>query len=151
MHISPRRGPLGGPGETGAGEVLTQPILAQLQAAEARAARLEQCPAERSIVSRQEARIRDLESQLDFQAVQMKRFEVPPLHRSRRDAEPQGDAARWQKAGAAMPAPRLWGRSTREGVGGEQAGSSASLHVLVDGPWSSCHCCYLHVLHCGVY
>ncbi|NWV56503.1 MY18B protein, partial [Daphoenositta chrysoptera] len=44
--------------------------------AQARAAQLEQCPAERSIVSRQEARIRDLESQLDFQAVQMKRFEV---------------------------------------------------------------------------
>ncbi|XP_054029256.1 unconventional myosin-XVIIIb [Dryobates pubescens] len=48
----------------------------KLQAAQARAAQLEQCPAERSIVSRQEARIRDLESQLDFQAVQMKRFEV---------------------------------------------------------------------------
>ncbi|NXL15222.1 MY18B protein, partial [Setophaga kirtlandii] len=44
--------------------------------AQARTAQLEQCPAERSIVSRQEARIRDLESQLDFQAVQMKRFEV---------------------------------------------------------------------------
>ncbi|NXF13162.1 MY18B protein, partial [Smithornis capensis] len=42
----------------------------------ARVAQLEQCPAERSIVSRQEARIRDLESQLDFQTVQMKRFEV---------------------------------------------------------------------------
>lgn len=57
--------------------MLTQPGLVQLQAAEARAACLEQCPAQRSIVSRQEARIRDLESQLDFQAVQMKRFEVP--------------------------------------------------------------------------
>ncbi|KAM9219208.1 LOW QUALITY PROTEIN: unconventional myosin-XVIIIb [Leptosomus discolor] len=53
-----------------------QSLQEKLQAAEARAARLEQCPAERSIVSRQEARIRDLESQLDFQAVQMKRFEV---------------------------------------------------------------------------
>lgn len=59
--------------------MLTQPLLSQLQAAQARAAQLEQCPAERSIVSRQEARIRDLESQLDFQAVQMKRFEVPPF------------------------------------------------------------------------
>lgn len=39
-------------------------------------ARLEQRPAERAVISRQEARIRDLESQLDFQAVQMKRFEV---------------------------------------------------------------------------
>ncbi|NXN70356.1 MY18B protein, partial [Himantopus himantopus] len=53
-----------------------QSLQEKLQAAQARAARLEQCPAERSIVSRQEARIRDLESQLDFQAVQMKRFEV---------------------------------------------------------------------------
>ncbi|NXX49327.1 MY18B protein, partial [Tricholaema leucomelas] len=53
-----------------------QSLQEKLQAAEARAAHLEQCPAERSIVSRQEARIRDLESQLDFQAVQMKRFEV---------------------------------------------------------------------------
>ncbi|NXJ01508.1 MY18B protein, partial [Psophia crepitans] len=53
-----------------------QSLQEKLQAAQARAARLEQCPVERSIVSRQEARIRDLESQLDFQAVQMKRFEV---------------------------------------------------------------------------
>ncbi|NXL57647.1 MY18B protein, partial [Chordeiles acutipennis] len=53
-----------------------QSLQEKLQAAQARAERLEQCPAERSIVSRQEARIRDLESQLDFQAVQMKRFEV---------------------------------------------------------------------------
>ncbi|XP_030357264.1 unconventional myosin-XVIIIb [Strigops habroptila] len=53
-----------------------QILQEKLQAAQARAARMEQCPAERSIVSRQEARIRDLESQLDFQAVQMKRFEV---------------------------------------------------------------------------
>lgn len=64
--------------------MLTQPILSQLHAAQARVAHLEQCPAERSIVSRQEARIRDLESQLDFQAVQMKRFEVPPFSRSQR-------------------------------------------------------------------
>ncbi|NWX21862.1 MY18B protein, partial [Aegotheles bennettii] len=53
-----------------------QILQEKLQAVQARAAQLEQCPAERSIVSRQEARIRDLESQLDFQAVQMKRFEV---------------------------------------------------------------------------
>ncbi|NXK60422.1 MY18B protein, partial [Sylvietta virens] len=53
-----------------------QSLQEKLQAAQARAAQLEQCPAERAIVSRQEARIRDLESQLDFQAVQMKRFEV---------------------------------------------------------------------------
>ncbi|NXS60980.1 MY18B protein, partial [Brachypteracias leptosomus] len=53
-----------------------QNLQEKLQAAQARAASLEQCPPERSIVSRQEARIRDLESQLDFQAVQMKRFEV---------------------------------------------------------------------------
>ncbi|TRZ04590.1 hypothetical protein HGM15179_022514 [Zosterops borbonicus] len=53
-----------------------QSLQEKLQAAQARAAQLEQSPAERSIVSRQEARIRDLESQLDFQAVQMKRFEV---------------------------------------------------------------------------
>ncbi|NXX96744.1 MY18B protein, partial [Centropus bengalensis] len=53
-----------------------QSLQEKLQAAQARVVQLEQCPAERSIVSRQEARIRDLESQLDFQAVQMKRFEV---------------------------------------------------------------------------
>ncbi|NXC67833.1 MY18B protein, partial [Anhinga anhinga] len=53
-----------------------QCLQEKLQAAQARVVCLEQCPAERSIVSRQEARIRDLESQLDFQAVQMKRFEV---------------------------------------------------------------------------
>ncbi|NWI84335.1 MY18B protein, partial [Pitta sordida] len=53
-----------------------QSLQEKLQAVQARVAQLEQCPAERSIVSRQEARIRDLESQLDFQSVQMKRFEV---------------------------------------------------------------------------
>uniref|UniRef100_A0A8B9RRM7 Myosin motor domain-containing protein n=1 Tax=Accipiter nisus TaxID=211598 RepID=A0A8B9RRM7_9AVES len=53
-----------------------QSLQEKLHAAQAKAAHLEQCPVERSIVSRQEARIRDLESQLDFQAVQMKRFEV---------------------------------------------------------------------------
>ncbi|XP_074966844.1 unconventional myosin-XVIIIb [Phalacrocorax aristotelis] len=53
-----------------------QSLQEKLQAAQARVVCLEQCPAERSIISRQEARIRDLESQLDFQAVQMKRFEV---------------------------------------------------------------------------
>lgn len=74
--------------------MLTQPLLSQLQAAQARAAQLEQCPAERSIVSRQEARIRDLESQLDFQAVQMKRFEVPPAHLgSCQAASPVGEGA----------------------------------------------------------
>ncbi|KFQ91750.1 Unconventional myosin-XVIIIb, partial [Nipponia nippon] len=53
-----------------------QSLQEKLQAAQARVVSLEQCPAERAIVSRQEARIRDLESQMDFQAVQMKRFEV---------------------------------------------------------------------------
>ncbi|NXK09247.1 MY18B protein, partial [Herpetotheres cachinnans] len=53
-----------------------QSLQEKLQAAQARVECLEQCPAERSIISCQEARIRDLESQLDFQAVQMKRFEV---------------------------------------------------------------------------
>ncbi|XP_071428058.1 unconventional myosin-XVIIIb [Pithys albifrons albifrons] len=53
-----------------------QSLQEKLQATQARVAQLEQCPAERSIISRQEAQIRDLESQLDFQAVQMKRFEV---------------------------------------------------------------------------
>ncbi|XP_051490414.1 unconventional myosin-XVIIIb [Apus apus] len=53
-----------------------QSLQEKLQAAQARAAQLEQSPAERSIVSRQEARIHTLESQLDFQALQMKRFEV---------------------------------------------------------------------------
>ncbi|KAK2522878.1 Myo18b, partial [Columba guinea] len=53
-----------------------QSLQEKLQAAQMKAAQLEQSPAERSIVSRQEARIRDLESQLDFQAVQMRRFEV---------------------------------------------------------------------------
>lgn len=50
----------------------------QLRAAQASAARLEQRPAERAVISRQEAHIRDLESRLDCQAVQMKRFEVQP-------------------------------------------------------------------------
>ncbi|XP_065595087.1 unconventional myosin-XVIIIb isoform X2 [Cyrtonyx montezumae] len=53
-----------------------QSLQEKLLVAQASVARLEQRPAERTVISRQEARIRDLESQLDFQAVQMKRFEV---------------------------------------------------------------------------
>ncbi|OXB85029.1 UNVERIFIED_CONTAM: hypothetical protein H355_016151, partial [Colinus virginianus] len=53
-----------------------QSLQEKLLVAQASVARLEQRPAERAVISRQEARIRDLESQLDFQAVQMKRFEV---------------------------------------------------------------------------
>ncbi|OXB59142.1 hypothetical protein ASZ78_006689, partial [Callipepla squamata] len=53
-----------------------QSLQEKLLVAQANVARLEQRPAERAVISRQEARIRDLESQLDFQAVQMKRFEV---------------------------------------------------------------------------
>ncbi|NWI49482.1 MY18B protein, partial [Calyptomena viridis] len=53
-----------------------QSLQEKLQAVQARVAQLEQCPAERSIVSWQEAQIPDLQSQLDFQTVQMKRFEV---------------------------------------------------------------------------
>ncbi|XP_066835414.1 unconventional myosin-XVIIIb isoform X5 [Anser cygnoides] len=53
-----------------------QSLQEKLRAAQASAARLEQRPAERAVISRQEAHIRDLESRLDCQAVQMKRFEV---------------------------------------------------------------------------
>uniref|UniRef100_A0A670ZYM7 Myosin motor domain-containing protein n=1 Tax=Pseudonaja textilis TaxID=8673 RepID=A0A670ZYM7_PSETE len=48
----------------------------RLQAAQARLAHLEQATVERSIVSRQEALICDLESKMEFQSVQIKRFEV---------------------------------------------------------------------------
>lgn len=48
----------------------------QLQAAQARLSYLEQAMVERSIVSRQEALICDLESKMEFQSVQIKRFEV---------------------------------------------------------------------------
>ncbi|NXF32329.1 MY18B protein, partial [Nyctibius bracteatus] len=53
-----------------------QSLQEKLQAAQARAEHLEQSAPARAVVSRQEARIRDLESQLDCQGVQMKRFEV---------------------------------------------------------------------------
>lgn len=89
--------------------MLTQPLLSQLQAAQARAAQLEQCPAERSIVSRQEARIRDLESQLDFQAVQMKRFEVLP---SSPELVP----------GRAVPPAWLWGQEHLRRAGRDRWG-----------------------------
>lgn len=81
----------------------------QLQAVQMKAAQLEQSPAERSIVSRQEARIRDLESQLDFQAVQMRRFEVPGCHRSWRGCGIWGGAVCLQKADTVMAPPWLCG------------------------------------------
>ncbi|XP_063171538.1 unconventional myosin-XVIIIb [Candoia aspera] len=48
----------------------------KLQAAQARLSYLEQAMVERSIVSRQEALICDLENKMEFQSVQIKRFEV---------------------------------------------------------------------------
>lgn len=134
---------------SGAREVLTQPILSQLHAAQARAAHLEQCPAERSIVSRQEACIRDLESQLDFQAVQMKRFEVPPFPRSRRGCGVPGRCSLLGKGWRSDAPPWLWGKK-HPGRGGEgQGGSLASSPVLVGSPYSSCHCHCLYLLHRG--
>ncbi|XP_026541266.1 unconventional myosin-XVIIIb [Notechis scutatus] len=53
-----------------------QVLQERLQVAQARLAHLEQATVERSIVSRQEALICDLESKMEFQSVQIKRFEV---------------------------------------------------------------------------
>ncbi|XP_070618119.1 LOW QUALITY PROTEIN: unconventional myosin-XVIIIb [Erythrolamprus reginae] len=53
-----------------------QALQERLQAAQARLSYLEQATVERSIVSRQEAVICDLESKVAFQSVQIKRFEV---------------------------------------------------------------------------
>ncbi|XP_032085222.1 unconventional myosin-XVIIIb [Thamnophis elegans] len=53
-----------------------QALQERLQAAQARLSYLEQATVERSIVSRQEAVICDLESKMEFQSVQIKRFEV---------------------------------------------------------------------------
>ncbi|XP_060537758.1 unconventional myosin-XVIIIb-like isoform X3 [Pantherophis guttatus] len=53
-----------------------QALQERLQAAQARLSYLEQAMVERSIVSRQEALICDLESKMEFQSVQIKRFEV---------------------------------------------------------------------------
>lgn len=60
------------------------PDVPQLQVAQLRIQYLEQSTVERAIVSRQEAIICDLESKMEFQKVQMKRFEVP------RTLEPRG-------------------------------------------------------------
>lgn len=49
----------------------------QLQVAQLRIQYLEQSTVERAIVSRQEAIICDLENKIEFQKMQMKRFEVP--------------------------------------------------------------------------
>lgn len=51
-------------------------LCKQLQAAQARLSYLEQAMVERSIVSRQEALICDLENKMEFQSIQVKRFEV---------------------------------------------------------------------------
>ncbi|KAM9118433.1 unconventional myosin-XVIIIb [Pangshura tecta] len=53
-----------------------QSLQEKLQAAQARIAYMEQSTVERSIVSRQEALICDLENKLGFQSVQIKRFEM---------------------------------------------------------------------------
>uniref|UniRef100_A0A8C8S369 Myosin XVIIIB n=1 Tax=Pelusios castaneus TaxID=367368 RepID=A0A8C8S369_9SAUR len=53
-----------------------QRLQEKLQVAQARIAYMEQSMVERSIVSRQEALICDLENKLEFQSVQIKRFEM---------------------------------------------------------------------------
>uniref|UniRef100_A0A8B9S3Y2 Myosin XVIIIB n=1 Tax=Apteryx owenii TaxID=8824 RepID=A0A8B9S3Y2_APTOW len=53
-----------------------QSLQEKLQAAEARLARLGRSTVERALVGRQEARVCDLQNRLDFQSVQIKRFEV---------------------------------------------------------------------------
>ncbi|XP_015671254.1 unconventional myosin-XVIIIb [Protobothrops mucrosquamatus] len=53
-----------------------QALQERLQAAQARLSYLEQAMVERSIVSRQEALICDLENKMEFQSIQVKRFEA---------------------------------------------------------------------------
>ncbi|XP_063000028.1 unconventional myosin-XVIIIb [Elgaria multicarinata webbii] len=53
-----------------------QNLQEKLQVAQARVVYLEQAMVERSIVSRQEALICDLENKMEFQSVQIKRFEI---------------------------------------------------------------------------
>ncbi|XP_068767615.1 unconventional myosin-XVIIIb [Struthio camelus] len=53
-----------------------QSLQEKLQAAEARLAQLGRSTVERAVVSRQEARVCDLQNRLEFQSVQIKRFEV---------------------------------------------------------------------------
>lgn len=111
----------------------------QLRAAQASAARLEQRPAERAVISRQEAHIRDLESRLDCQAVQMKRFEVRPGAGSRG----RGSA---QEVGTVTPAPGR-GEGTAVLIAGVLA-RPAPRSVLAEGPQVSCCCQYSYLLWC---
>ncbi|XP_062445731.1 unconventional myosin-XVIIIb [Rhea pennata] len=53
-----------------------QSLQEKLQAAEARLAQLGRAAAERGLAGRQEARVCDLQNRLEFQSVQIKRFEV---------------------------------------------------------------------------
>ncbi|KAM8797638.1 unconventional myosin-XVIIIb [Eudromia elegans] len=53
-----------------------QSLQEKLQAAEARLVQLGRATAERALVGRQEARVCDLQNRLEFQSVQIKRFEV---------------------------------------------------------------------------
>ncbi|NXA49754.1 MY18B protein, partial [Nothocercus julius] len=53
-----------------------QSLQEKLQAAEARLAQLGRATVERALVGRQEARVCDLQNRLEFQSVQIKRFEV---------------------------------------------------------------------------
>lgn len=111
----------------------------QLRAAQASTARLEQRPAERAVISRQEAHIRDLESRLDCQAVQMKRFEVRPGAGSRG----RGSA---QEVGTVTPAPGR-GEGTAVLIAGVLA-RPALRSVLAEGPQVSCCCQYSYLLWC---
>lgn len=111
----------------------------QLRAAQASAARLEQRPAERAVISRQEAHIRDLESRLDCQAVQMKRFEVRP------GTGPRGRGSA-REVDAVTPAPGR-GEGTAVLTAGVLA-HPAPRSVLAEGPQVSCCCHYSYLLWC---
>lgn len=111
----------------------------QLRAAQASAARLEQRPAERAVISRQEAHIRDLESRLDCQAVQMKRFEVRP------GTGPRGRGSA-REVDAVTPAPGR-GEGTAVLTAGVLA-HPAPRSVLAEGLQVSCCCHYSYLSWC---
>lgn len=111
----------------------------QLRAAQVSAARLEQRPAERAVISRQEAHIRDLESRLDCQAVQMKRFEVRP------GAGPRGHGLA-PEVDAVTPPALHPGRG--EGTGRRSQVGSWLRALCLQRPQVSCCCHYSYLLWC---
>lgn len=90
--------------------LLTRLCVPQLQALQSQLDFQEQSMVEKSLVSRQEAKTRELESKLEFERTQVKRLEVGGSERRGGGSDP-GRPGPWQRSGRGQRSGCPAGRS----------------------------------------